>query len=315
VLIAYVISPSAFVAALPVLTHKIRERPKSMPLIVRYPRIDYRNIPAHWTHNIAFAQDRNATSLVPAPVEPWLIRILQSAVQQLGDRDASLREEVAAFIGQESQHFRQHRQFNKAMAAKGYPKLVELEQDLANDLEEFARTRSLKFLMAYADGFESMGAVAGGVWFEHSDAMLEGADPNATALWKWHMAEEFEHREVCFKFYHALFGRGLFKAIVNGYFYRVYGLVFAMRHLSRHIARIRAYLLEVDKAGMDAGQLRKLEQDTREFEAFQKRHFLPQLLKNFLPWYDPGRKPVPRGLPEYLKRFETGGDMARQPSL
>jgi len=46
-------------------------------------------------------------------------------------------------------------------------------------------------------------------------------------------------------------------------------------------------------------------------DAFQRRQVLPQLLKNFLPWYDPGRKRTPRGLPEYLKLFEPGGPYAR----
>jgi len=278
---------------------------------VRYPKIDYSNVPAHWARNIAFAQDRNATSLIPTPIEPWLIRILQSAVEKLPPGDTKLKDEVAAFIGQESQHFRQHRLFNKALVAQGYPELAEFEKRLADDLARFERTRSLKFLLAYADGFESLGAVAGALWFEHSDAFLEGADPNATALWKWHMAEEFEHRSVCFDFYHALYGRGIWNAIVNGYFYRVYGFVFAMRHLNGYMKRMRDYMLDIDRQSMSEDEKAQLERDIKEYEALHKRHTLPQLLKNFLPWYNPARKKTPRGLIEYLKRFEAGGDMVR----
>lgn len=282
-----------------------------MSFTVRYPDIDYSQVQPHWARNIAFAQDRNATSLVPTPVEPWLIKLLQAALDKLPADRPELRASALAFIRQESQHFKQHRLFNERMIACGYPRLAEFEQQLADELEEFLKTRSLKFLFAYADGFESLGAVSGRIWFEQSDQMIEGADPNAVALWKWHMAEEFEHREVCFNVYHALFSRGFWNAIVNGYFYRVYGFVFAMAHLRGHTNRMRAYMLELDRQKMSAAEQEKLERDIREFVAFQKKYFFAELLKNFLPWYNPARKRTPRGLVEYLREFEPGGRYAR----
>lgn len=282
-----------------------------MSLIVRYPKVDYNGVSPHWARNIAFAQYQNATSLIPTPIEPWLIKILQSAIEKLPPEDEALREDVRGFIGQESQHFRQHRLFNKVLIAQGYPKLADFEQQLTDDLAEFLRTRSLKFLLAYADGFESLGAVAGGVWFERSDGMLEGAHPNAVALWKWHMAEEFEHREVCYNLYHAMFGRGIWKAIKNGYFYRIYGAIFAMRHLNGYMDRMFEYMLEIDRQSMNFAQKAKLDADIKELKDFQKRNTLPQLLKILLPWYNPARKPTPKGMYEYLRRFEPGGDLAR----
>jgi predicted metal-dependent hydrolase len=90
-----------------------------MAMIVRYPRIDYSKIRAHWAPNIAFAQHQNATSIIPAPVEPWLIKVLQRAKDMLPAGKTELDAEMTAFIGQESQHFRQHRMFNKVIAAQG----------------------------------------------------------------------------------------------------------------------------------------------------------------------------------------------------
>lgn len=277
-------------------------------VIVRYPRMDYSQTRPHWTRNIAFAQDRNAASTIPTPVEPWLIKVLQSALGQLPAADEKIRRDVHDFVGQESQHFRQHRQFNKMIIAAGYPRLAEFEKELAGDLDGFLKTRSLKFLLAYAEGFESLGAVSGGIWFEKSDRFLVDADEAGTALWKWHMAEEFEHREVCFEFYHALYGRGLWNAVANGYFYRVYGFIFALVHLGKYAKRVKAYLLGIDRAAMSPAEQAKLDADMKQFAAFQRRNVLPQLCKNFLPWYNPSRKRVPRGLFEYLRRFEPGGD-------
>lgn len=283
-----------------------------MTFPVRFPDIDYSQLPAHWAKSIAFSQNRNAASTIPTPVEPWLIKLLQSAVDQLPDSDERLRAEVKAFIGQESQHFRQHRQFNRRMVEAGYPRLAEFEKGLVDDLQRLRETRSLKFLLAYADGFESLGAVSGAIWFEKSDRYVGGLDNAGVRLWKWHMAEEFEHREVCFKFYHALFGRGFWNAIVNGYFYRVYGFVYALIHLGGYTKKVSDYLLEVDRAGMNAEERARLDRDIKEFNAFQRRVFLLQLAKNFLPWYNPGRKRTPRGLYEYLRQFEPGGSMARE---
>lgn len=275
-----------------------------MPIVVRFPKIDYSEIRPHWAPNIAFCQDRNGSSIIPTPVEPWLIKLLQEAMPALPEDDEELKSDIRAFIGQESQHYRQHRQFNKTIISAGYPRLADLEAELSADLERFSRTRSLKFLLAYADGFESLGAVAGSVWFEHSDEMIGDADNAAIRLWKWHMAEEFEHRDVCFRVFKAAFGRGLFKSIVNGYFYRVYGFVFAMWHLRGFARRASDYLLETDRQKMNEDERRKLDDDIRRFKRFQRKWFLRPLLANFLPWYDPAKKPVPKGLFEYLRQFE-----------
>ena len=287
-----------------------------MSFNVRYPQIDFSKVPAHWAPNVAFSQERNATSLIPAPVEPWLIKLLQSVLDQpvldqLPATDHKLRDEVMAFIRQESQHFKQHRLFNDAIIAQGYPRLAEFEKQLADELEAMRETRSLKFLFAYADGFESLGAVSGALWFGAIHELTDGADPNAVALWKWHMAEEFEHREVCFKVYKALFCRGLVNSIVNGYFYRLYGFIFALRHLGGFTRRALRYMLQTDKRTMTEADWQKVVADLEVMRKFMRKHFLPKLLLNFLPWYDPGRKRAPRGLAEYLRQFEPGGVYAR----
>jgi len=275
-----------------------------MAIVVRFPRIDYSAVRAHWSPNVALAQYQNATSIIPSPVEPWLIKLLQLAKDLLPAESGSLKADMEAFIGQESQHFRQHRRFNRVIASQGYPELRTFEQLLTDDLDRFFHTRSLKFLLAYADGFESLGAVQGGIWFGNMDGLLQGADENAVALWKWHMAEEFEHREVCHAIYHALYSRTLWGKIWNGYVYRIYGCIYAMVHLQGYAKRMFEYLIAQDRKTMDAAAMARLDRDIADLKSFQRRMFLPQLLKNLLPWYNPGRKPVPNGLFAYLAQFE-----------
>jgi len=175
---------------------------------------------------------------------------------------------------------------------------------LPTTLDGFIKNRSLKFMLAYADGFESLGAGQGSIWFERMDALTEGADANAVALWKWHMAEEFEHREVCFQIYHRIYSRGLWGRIWNGYFYRVYGCIYAMVHLQGYMARMFSYLIEQDRRSMTKAEQAALDRDIKALNNFQRRVFFPQLLKNLLPWYDPAKKPTPAGLFDYLRQFE-----------
>ncbi|ATE65601.1 metal-dependent hydrolase [Rhizorhabdus dicambivorans] len=279
-----------------------------MGMIVRFPKFDYSDFKFYWSHNMAFSQDRNATAIIPSPVEPWLIKLLQEAAPLLPPSHTWLRDDTQKFIAQESQHFRQHRIFNKLIAESGFPRLAEMEAELAADLEEFSRTKSLKWRLAYADGFETLGAVSGMLWFEKSDEMIGGLDNAAIRLWKWHMAEEFEHREVCFQYFKAIYCRGLIGRIINGYFYRLYGLIFAIRHLRGFSSRAVAYMRQVEMERMSDDEKRQLRADIKTFERFNRRVFLKPLLANLLPWYDPGKKPVPRGLFNYLKKFEKDGE-------
>ena len=77
-------------------------------IIVRYPRIDYSEMPRRWANNLPVCHDRNATGIIPAPVEPWLIKLLQRVLPMIPEADAEVRAGVEGFIGQESQHFRRN---------------------------------------------------------------------------------------------------------------------------------------------------------------------------------------------------------------
>jgi predicted metal-dependent hydrolase len=281
-----------------------------MTMIVRYPKFDYSDFKFYWSHNMAFSQDRNASAIIPSPVEPWLIKLLREAMPKLPDKFAWLKDDAETFIAQESQHFRQHRTFNKLIINSGFPKLAEFEASLAAELEEFTRTKSLKWRLAYSDGFESLGAVSGKIWFELSDEMVAGLDNAAIRLWKWHMAEEFEHRAVCFQFYKALYCQGLLNRIFNGYFYRVWMFVFTLWHLRGFASRAVSYMREVEMARLSSAEKLQLEKDTKAFKRFNRRAFLKPLLANFLPWYDPSSKPDPKGLYDYLRNFEKGAKWA-----
>ena len=69
------------------------------------------------------------------------------------------------------------------------------------------RQRSLAQYAAYCEGFECLGIIQTEFFFfERIPDPLAGADARLVKLWGWHLAEEFEHRTVCFDVHYALGG-------------------------------------------------------------------------------------------------------------
>jgi predicted metal-dependent hydrolase len=278
---------------------------------VRFPRIDYSRVRPDWAPNHEFAHDRNASSTIPTYIEPYLIRIMNRAKDALPQSEAELRQAIEFFNHQEGQHTRQHSAFNRRIR-EFYPDILPLEMKLKEDLERFAETKSLRFNLAYCEGFESLGPPAAKIWFEDSDALLEGADYEATAMWKWHMAEEFEHREVCWRTFKTLYAKGFLGGLFVGWLYRVYGFLFVFFHLGAYTKAVRQVMVARDRSRMSADELAQSYRNAKAVARLMLRSFLPALLPVLSPLYDPGKKRPPRGMDAYLARFEKGGDMGRE---
>jgi len=279
---------------------------------VRFPRIDYSRVRPDWAPNREFACDRNASSTIPTYIEPYLIKMMNRAKDALPESAVELRKAIEVFNLQEGQHTRQHSAFNRRIR-EFYPEILPLELKLKADLERFAETRSLRFNLAYCEGFESLGPPAAKLWFEHSEALLEGADYEAVTLWKWHMAEEFEHREVCYRTFKALYAQGPVAAIGLGWLYRLYGFLFVFFHLGAYTKAVRDCMLTRDRIRMTPRELTRSRRNLQAVSRLALRRFLPALLPVLSPFYNPAKKRPPRGMDAYLARFDRGGDMGRDP--
>jgi predicted metal-dependent hydrolase len=106
-----------------------------------------------------------------------------------------LAEEIKAFTTQEAIHSREHDAFNKRAERAGYD-LSKLEQRVG---ERLAITKDRPPIVN----------VAATMALEHFTAILahellanprhlEGADPEAAELWRWHACEEIEHKGVAY---------------------------------------------------------------------------------------------------------------------
>jgi uncharacterized protein len=265
---------------------------------VRIPTMDFSQIPVHWAPNPEFAQSYNAFSTVPAHIEPFLVKVMIAAKKVLDPKHAQLHREMEVFIKQEVQHCKLHLAFNKHLVDSGYAVMLPIEAEYKADYDDYLKARSLRFNIAYAEGFESMGCAAAQVFFEDLDEFLDGADDRAADLWRWHLAEEFEHREVCFQLYKALYGNGLFS-----WLYRVYGFVFAMRHIRAHTTRLATAMIAKDREGMTPEQLAESHKRLAAYQKKVKTASLKRLKAVFSPFYNPATRVPSPGMAELLARY------------
>ena len=141
---------------------------------VRFPKWDFSKVRAHWAPHREFAQMQNAASTVPAYIEPYLVKVMLQAQAALPTRHEKLHKDLAIFIKQEMQHCRQHLLFNKALRADGYEGMLAIEKEYEADYDRFLKTKSLRFNVAYSEGFEAVSSVAVDNFFEDFAPFLLG---------------------------------------------------------------------------------------------------------------------------------------------
>lgn len=142
----------------------------------------------------------NAVSLLMPHAEPYVVASVRAAVDGLQSTDTDLAAEAHAYAMQEAQHHGQHRLLNTRLVA-AYPGLARVERMLRWTFARL-RGRSNRFGLAFAAGFETIAFVAAR-WVDQHQSLLRDADPTATTLFLWHLAEEVEHKEVAFDVYEA----------------------------------------------------------------------------------------------------------------
>ena len=220
-------------------------------------------------------------SLTMPYLEPYLIRTMKVALPRVTDE--TLAEDVRRFSQQESHHYRNHAVLNRAIRER-FPEdvaeeILATERALEADYQRFTRDESLRFNLAYAEGFEAMTCALALAGAQHDVfRRVPGQD-----LFTWHMAEEIEHRTVAFQ---------LFEHLVGSYFYRLRAGSWAQWHYLRftdRFARIMANSLG-----------RKLRITGQPYERTGLRNWL----RTYLPWYDPANIEVPSAVPALLAKYD-----------
>ncbi len=155
-------------------------------------------IPLVWTPRVPeISAAANSVSLLMPHVEPYVIASVRAVLEQLPTEQ---RVAAAGFIAQEAQHQRQHRIFNASVTPQ-IPGMSRVESWMHRTYAWLSRTRSTRFNLAFAAGFETV-AFALARWTEsHLRTLFDGADERITTMFLWHLAEEVEHKSVAFDAY------------------------------------------------------------------------------------------------------------------
>jgi uncharacterized protein len=111
------------------------------------------------------------------------------------DAPPKLAEEIRGFTTQEAIHSREHDAFNKRAERAGYD-LSRLEARVEERLA-ISRSRPPVVNVAATMALEHFTAILAHELLKNP-SHLEGADPEAANLWRWHSVEEIEHKGVAY---------------------------------------------------------------------------------------------------------------------
>jgi predicted metal-dependent hydrolase len=128
-------------------------------------------------------------------------RFFISAVKAHADlvKDDHLGEQARAFCAQEGIHSREHIRYNDMLRRQGYP-VEAMEQRVERLLARATRRTTPRGRLAATCALEHFTALLAHFVLS-DDRLLEGADPVMAALWRWHAAEENEHKAVAYDVY------------------------------------------------------------------------------------------------------------------
>lgn len=119
--------------------------------------------------------------------------------------DPVLKEHIRGFCGQEGFHTREHQRYNEALcAARGYD-LATLENKLTRPLDMARKHLGPIECLAITVAIEHFTAVLSELLLQPG-SRLNNAESSMRALWRWHAAEEMEHKSVAFDVYRAVGG-------------------------------------------------------------------------------------------------------------
>lgn len=264
-------------------------------IIRKVPFIFPEDIDPHWNRaKPEWSQMVNGASLAMPFLEPYLIRTMRKALEKIDSQE--LKAEVKLYMGQEGQHYQQHRKFNDILIRHGYAGLLDIEAQMKDEFDGFESNRSLNFNLAYACGFESMALGLGHWLVKEREYLFGGSDTRVASLILWHFVEEVEHKNVAFDAY---------QAVCGNYFLRVFGTFFATLHVMKF--NRKAYRVMLEKDGL-WGDFRSRWALLKMIMRFFKGMALP-LLSACVPGHHPSRVKDPEWFHSWVDSYRKDANL------
>jgi uncharacterized protein len=248
--------------------------------------------PVYMARNAAVSYNFTGLGLYVALLEPFIVKSMRRVMDRI--TDPALKEEVDRFCRQEAQHYQQHERFNAVVLAHGYPGLQERVDRLADDFRSFLADRSDRFRIGFVEGFEAYTNQGALEILESRVCDHPRTDPRFGHLFRWHMLEEIEHRNVAFDLYEHLFG---------GYLYRARMCWVAQSHILRFIRDCTKIMSAADVARYgERCRIRPIEWAVLTVRPIGKR------ARSMLPGYSPHKYVVPGTIDAVAARYSEMAD-------
>ena len=185
--------------------------------------VDTAHIRQNWIPNEDFAcMVLNAAHLILPYGELWMCRLFHQSIPRITNE--KLLSDVKAFIAQEGNHAKAHRSVMNEFAAQGSDfsishRLLTKTFSVTFGEKLFGRwqvsgnwvLRWLRWRIGIVAVLEHITCMLGGWLVENTAFQQAGADENMIQLFKWHGAEEVEHRSVAHDLHNHLGGNQLFR--------------------------------------------------------------------------------------------------------
>ncbi len=168
--------------------------PKDLEILVRDRRFARKATPRRWWLNgdpIGTAWF-NALSATFPRGEAFFI---ESVKAHRDDASPKLAAEIRAFVKQEINHTREHIVFNKLAESAGYD--ISFIDKRVEEMLALTKDRPKILNLAATMALEHFTAMLGHELLANP-AHLEGAEGDLGDLWRWHSAEEIEHKGVAY---------------------------------------------------------------------------------------------------------------------
>lgn len=239
--------------------------------------------------NSSLSYSHLAMGILVAYLEPFFVKALRRVLDKI--EDENLRENVDRFARQEAQHYQRHKEFNEVVFAQDYPGLAKRVEKLIHDLDYMLEHASDKNRLGYIEGFESYTTQF--AIFSLSIKLYDHPRTNREfgQLFKWHMLEEVEHRNVAYDVYQELFG---------GYLYRAYMCWRSQSHMFRFLNDCSAIMSKTDVERY--GESCRI---TWKQKIKLKIHRFKMRIRTMLPLYTPHNYVLPKNIVK-LSAFYTG---------
>jgi hypothetical protein len=205
------------------------------------------------------------------PGERFFIRSVRRYEEHATDPET--RDLIRAFVQQEGLHSRAHAQFNDSLKAFGID--VERERAHANQaMESLERRLPAKVRLGATAFLEHLTAVGAHMLFAEP-LISESMPPEMDRFWRWHAAEELEHKSVAFD---------LFREVGGGYLLRVFSAIAALLLLALPFHRSVQRMLKDDGVRVTREMRAHARSIQRALAGRQLRMIAQYFKPGFHPW-------------------------------